>query len=93
MDISEKKMNSIMVDEFEDALGVSCNFCHVKQKDSEKLDYASDENPMKENARKMMRMSIDINEKYFNAKHPMIGDSLLTISCNTCHNGQAYPGQ
>ncbi|MEO8406450.1 MAG: c-type cytochrome, partial [Chitinophagaceae bacterium] len=92
-DISEKEMNIIMVDEFEDALGVSCNFCHAKQKDSEKLDYASDENPQKENARNMMRMTLEINQKYFMVKHPLIGDSSLQISCNNCHQGQPYPGQ
>jgi hypothetical protein len=92
-DISEKEMNKIMVDEFEDALGVSCNFCHAKQKDSEKLDYASDENPQKENARNMMRMTLEINQKYFMVKHPLIGDSSLQITCNNCHQGQPYPGQ
>jgi cytochrome c553 len=81
-----------MIDEFEDGLGVSCGFCHKKQKDSEKLDYASDEKPEKEIARMMMKMSLAINRKYFGVRHPQIGDSTMVITCNTCHNGRPFPG-
>ena len=40
-DISSKDLSRIMVDEFEDGLGVSCAFCHAQSKDSVHLDYAS----------------------------------------------------
>jgi len=90
-DITSKQLNKIMVDEFEDDLGVTCNFCHAENKETHKPDYASDEKPEKEIARAMMRMTIGINEQYFELNHPMIGDSALTISCNTCHNGQPHP--
>src|SRR5512138_454135 len=59
--ISSKTLSKIMVDDFEDGLGVSCGFCHVEQKDSHRLDYASDEKPEKQIARLMMRMTIGIN--------------------------------
>ena len=90
-DISPKALQHIMVDEFQDALGVGCNFCHAQEKGSLHLDYASDEKPEKEIARAMMRMAMDINKKYFEVENPIIGDSLMTVSCNTCHHGVAHP--
>jgi Photosynthetic reaction centre cytochrome C subunit len=89
--ISPKALQHIMVDEFQDALGVGCNFCHAQEKGSLHLDYASDEKPEKEIARAMMRMAMDINKKYFEVQNPLIGDSLMTVSCNTCHHGVAHP--
>ena len=90
--ISSKALSKIMVDDFVDGLGVSCGFCHVEQKDSRGLDYASDEKPEKQIARLMMRMTIGINKKYFKLQHYQLGDSVLAISCATCHNGQPRPG-
>jgi hypothetical protein len=89
--ISSKDLQKIMVDDFEDGLGVSCNFCHAANKSTGKFDFASDEKPEKEIARAMMRMTIGINKKYFKIKHPMIGNDALTTTCNTCHNGVAFP--
>ena len=89
--ISSKALQSIMIDEFEDGLGVGCNFCHAEQKGSHRLDYASDAKPEKEIAREMMRMTMKINAKYFKVRHPMIGDPALAISCNSCHRGQPRP--
>jgi hypothetical protein len=89
--ISSKALQSIMIDEFEDGLGVGCNFCHAEQKGSHRLDYASDAKPEKEIARRMMRMTMKINAKYFKLRHPMIGDPALAISCNSCHRGQPRP--
>ena len=91
-DISQKQLSAIMVDQFQDELGVSCNFCHAENKDTHKPDYISDEKPEKQIARRMMQMTIGINKKFFNLKHPKIGDSTLVISCVTCHNGQPRPG-
>ncbi len=89
--ISDKALDKIM-DDFEKDLGVKCDFCHVPMKtDTSKLDFASDERPEKEISREMMRMTIDINNKYFQAKNAMIGDSLLAVTCNTCHKGDPHP--
>ena len=42
-DISPEALDKIM-DEFKDALGVNCDFCHAKSKtDPKDLDFASDE--------------------------------------------------
>lgn len=89
--ISSKDLQKIMVDDFEDGLGVACNFCHAADKTTGQLDFASDAKPEKEIARSMMRMTIGINKKYFKIKHPMIGTDALTVTCNTCHNGVAFP--
>src|SRR5437016_13525750 len=89
--ISSKNLSKIMVDDFEDGLGVSCGFCHVEEKDSHRLDYASDAKPEKQIARIMMKMTIGINKRYFKLKHALIGDSILQITCVTCHNGQPRP--
>ena len=91
--ISSKDLSKIMIDDFEDGLGVSCSFCHARGKDSLKLDYASDAKPEKRIARLMMQMTMGINKKYFKLKHPLIGDSTLVITCVTCHNGQPHPGE
>jgi hypothetical protein len=91
--ISSKDLSRVMIDDFEDGLGVSCAFCHAQEKDSLRLDYASDAKPEKQIARRMMQMTIGINRKFFNLKHPKIGDSTLVISCITCHNGQPRPGE
>lgn len=89
--VSSKILSHIMIDEFEDGLGVSCNFCHAKENNSNKLDYASDAKPEKEIARSMMRMTMTINKKFFQVKHPLLGDSAIIVTCSTCHHGQPHP--
>jgi hypothetical protein len=89
--ISSKELQGMMVDDFQDALGVTCNFCHANAKDGHGLDFASDAKPEKEITRAMMRMTMGINKKYFKLKRPMIGSTALVVSCNTCHKGTAFP--
>jgi len=89
--ISPKELQSLMVDDFQDALGVNCSFCHANNKNGHGLDFASDAKPEKEITREMMRMTIGINKKYMHVKHPKIGSSVMIINCNTCHKGQAFP--
>ena len=89
--IPSKDLSRIMVDEFQDDLGVSCNFCHAENKNTHKPDYASDEKPEKQIARVMMRMTMGLNKKYFKLKHPVIGDKALVVTCATCHNGKPHP--
>ncbi len=90
-DISSKDLQEIMTDDFEDGLGVSCGFCHANAADGHGLDFASDAKPEKEIARAMMRMTLGINKKYFKMKHPQLGSAALTVTCNTCHKGVAFP--
>lgn len=96
IDISDEKLDSIM-QTYNIALGVKCNFCHVPyigfipfgSKDT--LDYASDKEPLKETARKMMRMVITINSENFWFNKNEIKEYLHTVTCKTCHRGEAYP--
>jgi len=92
-DISEKELKSIMVDQFQDGLGVGCAYCHVQEKNSMHLDYASDEKPEKEIARMMMRMTLQINKDYFDVEKPLIGSDAMTISCYSCHRGLPHPDE
>lgn len=94
-DISDAKLDSIM-QTYNVALGVKCNFCHVTynklnfaMKDS--LDYASDAEPMKEEARKMMRLTIDINKNYFYFNKDIRPEYLHVVHCKTCHQGEPFP--
>lgn len=90
-DISPQKLDSIM-ETYSKALGVSCNFCHVPFKNfPDSLDYASDAEPMKENARKMMRMTIHLNKTYFHFDSTIRPEYLNVVTCNTCHRGEAFP--
>lgn len=90
-DISSKELSRIMVDDFSDGIGASCKFCHAEDKNTLKLDYASDENPMKEAARSMMKMTLNINRQYFHVKQPRINDSVLVVTCTSCHRGNPFP--
>src|SRR3954452_22317763 len=68
--ISSKDLQGIMVDDFQDGLGVTCGFCHANAKDGHGLDFASDQKPEKEIAGAMMRMPGRLNRKYFGQKKP-----------------------
>ena len=90
-DISDAKLDSIM-QTYNIALGVKCNFCHVPSIiNKEVLDYASDKEPMKEEGRKMMRMTIDINKKNFHYNKEDRPEYLHVVTCKTCHRGEAFP--
>jgi hypothetical protein len=91
--ISSKQLQQIMVDEFGEGLGVGCGFCHAEAKGSHRPDYASDEKPEKEIARKMMRMTLRLNRQYFGQRHPMLGGEGIVVTCSTCHNGTPRPGE
>lgn len=92
LDISDQKLDSIM-ESYNKALGVKCNFCHVKSKvyPGTDLDYRSDAEPMKENARAMMRMTIEINTNHFYFNKETRPEYLNTIKCITCHRGEPFP--
>lgn len=62
---------------FQAALGVKCQYCHVEG------DFASDDNPKKEIARKMIVMAHEINSKF--------PDGKMHVTCYTCHRGATEP--
>ena len=62
---------------FTAGLGVQCSYCHVAG------NYASDDNPKKEQARKMIAMAQKINAEF--------SDGKMHVTCYTCHRGEAEP--
>jgi hypothetical protein len=90
-DISDQKLDSIM-ESYNKALGVNCAFCHKEVKEfKDSIDYVSDENPMKENAREMMRMTIYINKTHFYFDKTAQPEYLKVVNCKTCHRGEPFP--
>ena len=90
-DISDQKLDSIM-DSYNKALSVNCDFCHSRSKlQPENLDFASDNNVMKENARRMMRLTIEINKTWFYYDTASRPEYLKVITCKTCHQGHPFP--
>ena len=87
-DISEEVLDMDMK-LFSRSLGVKCGYCHVKNGD--KWDFASDSLHHKEEARGMMRMTNDLNEKYFGIDLKTVKPADLAINCYTCHRGEEMP--
>ncbi len=87
-DINDGKLDSMM-HSYNIALGVSCDFCHAKRGNN--LDFDSDDNKMKDNARDMMRLTIDINKMYFRYDTTVNPVYLNTVACYTCHRGTEMP--
>jgi hypothetical protein len=70
-------------------LGVECEFCHYRNPETKRNDFASDANPVKEKARVMIKMTADINTKYL----AQLSSRMSTdpVTCGTCHRGSAMP--
>ena len=79
-----------VMDEYEGALGVNCNYCHAAPLPGQRPDRASDANPMKDKARYMITMTQDLNTKYL-AQVPNRKFADQPITCGTCHRGQSHP--
>lgn len=90
-DISKEAMHEIMDVQFADGLGIKCDYCHVKEAGADHPDFASDANPEKDIARAMMTMVLQLNKIDFQVKRPLIGDSLMVVTCYTCHHGSVFP--
>lgn len=58
-------------------LGVSCAYCHVPN------EWAREDKPTKQTARKMFRMIGRLNKEEFEGKN--------AVSCWTCHRGNPHP--
>lgn len=71
---------------FVQAVGMNCGGCHTRG------NFASEDNPKKAIARKMIEMTRALNKKYFPAYVPAEGESTLgRVTCYTCHQGEASP--
>lgn len=69
---------------FVQALGVSCAYCH------EAGDFASDANPQKDVARKMIAMIRQIDAS-FPSSAGVFPAGYHEVDCNTCHQGNVKP--
>ena len=68
------------------ALGLSCGSCHARG------NFASDDNPRKLAARRMLEMTRTINAQFFAGYKPAEGESRLgRVTCFTCHQGDTRP--
>lgn len=83
-----------VMDEWKEALGVKCGFCHAPSKDSTSHmpDFASDDKPEKNIARHMFKMTNRINKKYFSYAKDEKGEAEPVVQCMTCHHGSPHPG-
>ncbi len=77
----QEEMNFIV-----QGLGVTCGTCHVR------VNFASEEKPQKQTARKMLEMVKAINKANFPDYKPKDGESVLgRVTCYTCHRGETSP--
>jgi hypothetical protein len=74
---------------FEGDLGVECTYCHAKDPATNRTNFASDANPMKDRARVMMKMTIAINTEYLTQLTDPKPEN--PVACGTCHRGMAKP--
>jgi photosynthetic reaction center cytochrome c subunit len=86
-------LRGLTVPEFEaemqrmnEALGVACGHCHARG------NFASEENPRKAAARRMLEMTRAINRQFFPDYQPAPDQSRLgRVTCYTCHQGEEKP--
>jgi tetratricopeptide (TPR) repeat protein len=78
-----------IMNEWEHATGMECDECHARSKDpgARSLDFASDEKPEKETARKMFKMMNSINDQLAG----MGFKQAPRVQCVTCHHGVPHP--
>ncbi len=90
--ITEDSLVKIM-DGFSVSLGVDCKYCHVQDKKADSLIFDKDDKPEKEIARKMIRMTMDINKNYFQYNEEVTVEQVQAINCFTCHRGEPRPDE
>jgi len=78
-----------LMHQYQRYLGQPCAYCHEENPETKQLDFASDENPMKDTARLMIAMTNDLNIKYL----AQLGDRRYAepFTCGNCHRGQVQP--
>jgi hypothetical protein len=68
------------------ALGVDCTHCHVSMTDN-----APDDKPAKGVARKMLRMTMQINDEFLKDIGTPAAAGEQKVTCFTCHRGSLKP--
>lgn len=87
-DISPKELRATMRS-FALDVGLRCSSCHVGEEGQrlEEYDFASDDETLKDKARKMLKMVTTINQDHLS----QFGDDAITVNCLTCHRGVSQP--
>jgi Photosynthetic reaction centre cytochrome C subunit len=90
--ISDRDMDYVM-ESFSVHLGVNCIFCHPSTQNGYNfsIDYVTDKLENKRIARDMLRMTMQLNKKYFNIKLNRAMTTRGRIWCKTCHQGTPVP--
>jgi hypothetical protein len=91
--ISDIEMEALM-ERYSKQLGVGCEYCHVETKPGifpKRVDFASDERPEKNIARKMIKMLLYINRKYYKTDNDREAIIHGKVSCGMCHQGHPRP--
>jgi hypothetical protein len=71
-------------------LGVRCEHCHVGEgNDLTRFDFAADTRPAKDIARRMIRMTVTINNELLKGIGRPSDEPKVT--CQTCHRGNRKP--
>jgi tetratricopeptide (TPR) repeat protein len=87
--ITKDKLDDIM-HSFTDGLGVNCEFCHVRNDDTNKMEFSKDTKTAKNKARIMLTMTMAINNNYL-SKLSEYSDNIIQVKCITCHRGNKKP--
>lgn len=90
--ITEDSLDKIM-DGFNADLGVDCKYCHKHDKKADTLIFDNDDRPEKEIARNMMRMTMDLNKKYFQFNESIQAGQIQAVTCFTCHRKEPMPAK
>ncbi len=88
--ITKEELDSVM-HFFSRSLGQKCGFCHARNEQDKKWDFASDAIPYKDVARKMMLMTNKINKQNFKNEDDKKSEIIQAVTCYTCHHGEAIP--
>ena len=88
-DITKEQLDKIM-DSFTEGLGVNCEFCHVRNDDTHRMQFDLDKKTAKSKARMMLKMTMAINKKYL-SQLSEFSDNIEQVKCITCHRGNKQP--
>lgn len=81
-DISKDELKKTM-EGFAEQLGVKCAFCHVGEQ------YEKDERPHKADARRMIKLVLDLKARKADYFGPRAKEGAIT--CGMCHRGKSEP--
>lgn len=88
-DITKDQLDKVMHN-FTEGLSVNCEFCHVRNEDTHKMQFDLDRKTAKSKARIMLKMTMDINKKYL-SQLSEFSDHIEKVECITCHRGNKEP--